>query len=523
MNFLKFTLLFLFPVILFAQGEESISKIGESADVSYVMYTSNNGDLYYINTNNNLLSLLKYELETGNTSVISNNFSDVSSSSEGFGAIAPTVTGDTIYCMTSKSSGNIYRLICSQNKFEYLTSICGSNWWKIFNLTLSKDGKSLFYVSNNNLAQNKGIRKIDLETLECTEVLELDNLIPHRDLCFGGINVWDDYGNFYAPVWSYNYDDSDLAILKVHAEEGNYSAELIHFTDDGTENGNSLFPGFRHNSCWSGIGVSSKGNIYIGASDHYQTSTVGGNYGNVAIYKYNPNQEQMSLLGDLKSTSTAVNNWMEYESQHKIHTFIMENADGKMYFASDDYYPSHFIRGAHIYTIDIETDELRDYSKTQPYVIKRDFSVVENLNYASETSGVFCEYYGIKGIALNPKSPEYLYAMTYSSPSGVVDPGYIIKHKIESVNLSTTNIHLENAITVYPNPFVDNTMFDLRELNHKDGIVLNVFDINGQLIFVDENCNNEVYTWESGRINKGIYLYSIRSKNKIIVGKIIKR
>ena len=35
------------------------------------------------------------------------------------------------------------------------------------------------------------------------------------------------------------------------------------FTDDGTAGGDSLMPGFRHHSCWSGIGVSSAGNIYV--------------------------------------------------------------------------------------------------------------------------------------------------------------------------------------------------------------------------------------------------------------------
>ena len=84
------------------------------------------------------------------------------------------------------------------------------------------------------------------------------------------------------------------------------------------------------------------------------------------------------------------------------------------------------------YTIDIETDELVDYSKTQSYVMKRDFSVVENGTTASTTSGVFAEYYGIKGISLNPNYPEVLYAMTFSNPDEVANPGYIIRHRIDS-------------------------------------------------------------------------------------------
>lgn len=528
--------IFLFPLI-HGQVEESISKIGESSTVSYVMYTDNDGNLYYVNTKDHYLNLMKYELESGTTSNIAQNFAydgwnGSSAKNEGFGAVAPTVSGDTVYCMTAQSSGEIYRLICSEDKFEYITSICGSNFWKIFNLTLSKDGKTLYYVSNNNLPSDKGIRKIDLETLECSEVLELDALIPHRDLCFGGVNVWDEYGNFYVPVWSYDYDDSDLVLMKVHAEEGNYSAQLIHFTDNGLESGNVLLPGFRHNSCWSGIGASLNGNIYIAASNHYQSKTGAGEHGNVAIYKYNPALDEISLLGDLKSVSSSVNNWMEGESQHKIHTFLMENADGKMYCASDDYYPSHFIRGAHVYTIDLETDEISDYSKTQSYVMKRDFSLVENQDFSSETSGVFCEYYGIKGISLNQKTPEIMYAMTFSNPNGIVDPGYIIKHEIESDFTIPSGISPEiisgiDEIGVYPNPFKDQVYFQFGEQQTGDDYSLRIFDINGRLIFIGRQGNLSTYTWDGlssdgESISDGLYFYSIQAGDKTFRGKILK-
>lgn len=523
--------------LLHAQADESLSMIGESSDVSYVMYTDNSGNLYYITTTNHYLNLMKYDLESGATSTIAANFAHdgwdgTKTKNEGFGAIAPTVSGDTVYCMTAQSNGYIYRLICSEDKFEYITSICGSNYWKIFNLTLSQDGKALYYVSNNNLSSAKGVRKIDLETLECSEVLELDALIPHRDLCFGGVNVWDEYGNFYVPVWSFDYDDSDLVLMKVHAEEGNYSARLIHFTDNGLESGNLLLPGFRHNSCWSGIGASSTGNIYIAASNHYQSKTGTGEHGNVAIYKYNPGLDEISLLGDLKSVSSSADNWMEGESQHKIHTFLMENADGKMYCGSDDYYPSHFIRGAHVYTIDLITDEISDYSKTQSYVFKRDFSVIENQDFSSDTSGVFCEYYGIKGISLNPKKPEIMYAMTYSSPNGIAEPGYIIKHEIESDFTAPTGLSLEiisgiDELQVYPNPFVEQVHFQIEDQQAGDDFTLRIFDINGRLVFMDRQGTFSNYAWkgitsDGQSLSEGLYFYSIQTGGRNFRGKILK-
>lgn len=521
-----YTILIIFfvtPLFLQAQGNESFAKIGESSAVSYVMYAHPSGNLYYLNTVNHAVSLMKYDFATINTTVVAANFSDDTVIGASFGAIAPTVTGDTVYCLTSKSTSKIYRLICSQGKFEYLTSVCGSNWWMLFNLTLSKDGKSLFFVSNNNAVTSKGIRKIDLNTLACTEVLELDNLIPDLNLCFGGINVWDKFGNFYAPVWNSNATEG-LAIIKVHAEGNSYSAKLIYFTDNGFENGKPLLPGFRLNSCWSAIGAASNGNIYIAASNHFQPTTISEEHGNVAIFKYNPTLDKISLLGDLKSTSMAVNNWMDYESQLKVHTFLMENTDGKMYFATDDYYPSHFLRGSHIYTIDMVTDELKDYSKTQSYVLKRDFSVVENQAVASETSGVFCEYYGIKGMALHPSSPDYLYAMTYSSPDGIQALGSIIKHKIDKTAAGLATTRLENKVVVYPNPFVNNPVFDFRQLPNNSPITLRIYDVNGQLVFIDTHCTNNLYTWNTAtNIATGVYFYSVSSKAGTMRAKIIKQ
>jgi len=529
----------LFGIVVFVQGqyEDYMKKIGESATVSYVMYVDNDGNLYYVNVEDHYLDLMKYDIAQDKVIKIKDNFIDDHPDNgkfynNGFGSIAPTVTGDTVYCMTTAGTnhGNadVYRLICSKDTLEHITGICGTNMWKIFNMTLSKDGNTLYYIGNN-VKSGKALYKIELETADCQEILNLDGLIPHRDLCFGGINVWDNYDNFYLPVWSYNYDDNDLAMLQVHIGDDEYSAEVIHFTDDGSPAGDPLLPGFRHNSCWSGIGTSSKGNIYIGAGNHYQSTDGSGEHGNVAIYKWDPDQEEMTLLGDLKSVSESVNNWMTGESQHKVHTFIIENGDGKMYFATDDYYPSHLIRGAHVYTIDIETDELVDYSKTQSYVMKRDFSVVENGDVASSTSGVFAEYYGIKGISLNRNAPEYLYAMTFSNPAGSAEPGNIIKHTIDSkVNTSISTQVSNQEIRVYPNPFSDQVSFDFSNLKKSEQPVLRIYDLYGRLLVEKVAGSDQSSNW-NGRdmtgllVPNGLYIYSIELNGNTIKGKIIKQ
>ena len=529
----------LFGIIHFASGqyEAYMKKIGESQRTSYVMYTDNNGNLYYVNIENHYLDLMKYDIQSDQVITIADNFigdylEGTTPYNEGFGSIAPTVTGDTVYCMTTAGTnhGNadIFRLICSRDTLEHVTGICGTNVWKIFNMTLSRDNKTLYYIGNNT-SSGKALYKIELETLECENILDLDPIIPHRDLCFGGINVWDNFDNFYLPVWSWDYDPGDLAMLRVHIGEGEYSAQVIEFTDDGSSSGDRLLPGFRHHSCWSGIGAASNGNIYIGASNHYQSSNGSGEHGNVAIYKWDPAKEEMALLGDLKSTSEAVNNWMVGESQHKVHSFIIENADGKMYFSSDDYYPSHFVRGAHVYTIDLETDKLEDYSKTQSYVMKRDFSVVENGDVASTTSGVFAEYYGLKSISLNSRYPEVLYAITWANPGGVMEPGNIIKHMIDSDFSTDIHPQISNpGISIYPNPFNDQISFDFSNIESAVQPVLRIFDLYGRLLFEEKGSKDPVLTW-SGKDNRGLpvpsglYIYSLDINGKRITGKIMRQ
>jgi hypothetical protein len=56
------------------QYDEYIKKIGESSRISYVMYTDNQGNLYYINTENQYLDLMKYDLQSDQVIKIADNF-----------------------------------------------------------------------------------------------------------------------------------------------------------------------------------------------------------------------------------------------------------------------------------------------------------------------------------------------------------------------------------------------------------------------------------------------------------------
>jgi hypothetical protein len=195
------------------------------------------------------------------------------------------------------------------------------------------------------------------------------------------------------------------------------TAELIYFTVDGTETGTPLMPGFLNDSVWSGLGVASNGRVYVAVSNHLSIG------GNVAIYRYDPATSETALLGDIKSISSAAGNWMPNESQRKVHTFLAQHADGFLYFASDEYEPTPLLRGSHLYRLDPTTETIEDYSRTTPYLMKSDLSVVANTGQNLLGSGIFIEEYGIKGIGLNPSAPDLLYAMTYPD-------GHLIKFRL---------------------------------------------------------------------------------------------
>ena len=184
-------------------------------------------------------------------------------------------------------------------------------------------------------------------------------------------------------------------------------AELIHFTADGSAGGTPLLPGFRHDSVWSALATDGLGRLHVAVSNHQQPG------GNVALFRYDPHRRRMVSLGDLRSISAAAGNWMPGESQYKVHTFLVPDALGRFHFASMDHPPSPFLRGAHLYRLDPTTGVVEDLSRTQPFLMTKSLAVIPNTGQAAERSGVFIEEYGIKGLGLNPRAPDLLYAMTY--------------------------------------------------------------------------------------------------------------
>lgn len=180
------------------------------------------------------------------------------------------------------------------------------------------------------------------------------------------------------------------------------TARLIHFTVDGTEAGAPLLPGFALHSVWSGLGQADDGTVYIAVSNHDEVA------GNVAVFALEPGADRMRVIGDLKSVSTAAGNWDEGESQYKVHTFLKQAADGLFYFATMPSSQPEKDRGAHIYALDPDTDEITDISATLPFSVTRRGEVVPGM-------GVAVGQLGIKGMGLHPDFPDVLYLMTYEN------------------------------------------------------------------------------------------------------------
>ena len=194
-------------------------------------------------------------------------------------------------------------------------------------------------------------------------------------------------------------------------------ARLLSFTDDLTESGMSLVPGFRTNSCWSGIGVASDGRVHVCVSNHLQPG------GDVAFFRFDPATDAMDLLGTASSVSASAGNWMATESQYKVHTFLVEDDAGGIWFATMDHDPTPFLRGAHLYRTDVATGVVTDESATAPWLLTENLQLAVNTGQAAAGSGVTIETYGIKGLNANRRAPDVRYLMTYPD-------GHLIRHDV---------------------------------------------------------------------------------------------
>ncbi|MBN2545819.1 MAG: hypothetical protein JXB50_08485 [Spirochaetes bacterium] len=175
--------------------------------------------------------------------------------------------------------------------------------------------------------------------------------------------------------------------------------------------------GLKPSQCWFSIGSSPDGDIYIGACDHETNS---------ALYRINTKDDILYYIGDARSASEKVNNWLEDETAEKFHVRPLYHK-GKIYLATADfsYLTDAYLykRGFHWYSYDISGNVFSDLSINDP-------------------GGISGEHASIMAIAIDQKR-EYIYGL--DSPKALLFRYDINKGTTE--NLGRANFLTENYYT----------------------------------------------------------------------------
>lgn len=119
-------------------------------------------------------------------------------------------------------------------------------------------------------------------------------------------------------------------------------------------------------TCWGCLGIDRHGLIYMGVGN--QNGKGPDDQADVSILTYDTRTGEKTYLGSLLQTTDAQGNSAANETISKVHVTITEH-NGKMYFGTHDYEVRDALtnhRGGHYYSIDIDTKEITDLSKTDP-------------------------------------------------------------------------------------------------------------------------------------------------------------
>jgi sugar lactone lactonase YvrE len=118
--------------------------------------------------------------------------------------------------------------------------------------------------------------------------------------------------------------------------------------------------GLRPTESWHATGSSPDGDIYVAGMDHVT---------NAALYRLRWRVGKLQYVGDARSASEAVMNWMPNETAQKFHTRPLWHR-GKIFVATmdrsslDEAYLTR--RGFHWYAYDPATDHFADLSASEP-------------------------------------------------------------------------------------------------------------------------------------------------------------
>lgn len=86
------------------------------------------------------------------------------------------------------------------------------------------------------------------------------------------------------------------------------------------------------------------------------------------------------------------------------------------------------------------------------------------------------------------------------------------------VTVSLEDLDALGDVTVYPNP-VDNIVNV--ELGSLESASVRLLDVNGKVLFLNENVNNSVYTFEMNQ-EPGVYFVEVSTNNNVKRFKVVK-
>ena len=118
--------------------------------------------------------------------------------------------------------------------------------------------------------------------------------------------------------------------------------------------------GDRPDQCWLAVGSDIEGDIYISGHDHINNSM---------LYRLHQSDDTIRWIGDAKTSSEAVGNWLPGETAEKFHTRPLEH-EGRVYVATLDNSNMNNgylnTRGFHWYGYDQQDNTLLDLSVLEP-------------------------------------------------------------------------------------------------------------------------------------------------------------
>ena len=88
----------------------------------------------------------------------------------------------------------------------------------------------------------------------------------------------------------------------------------------------------------------------------------------------------------------------------------------------------------------------------------------------------------------------------------------------------TTDVanNLGSTVLIYPNPTENNLTIDLGE-TYKDNSKINIYDIQGKLVYYSESVKEELVRINMSNFEKGIYILNIMSNKSSKNYKIVKQ